>query len=373
MTPTTTRGTTFAVDDVPLGTSLLPTERLKESVEKLLRTPVEACDSYTAQVVEQPGFHPLIAAADLAYRGHFPLVLDPDVVWLTIAQGFARHVANHAEKLRPRLVPHEGKRKLEVRRDDFVRGSAENPWPEVWPVFCEQIRESIGAEAHALVVCDFSTTGPTERAASEVVLMDVVQSYFAYTCYSGCGIPVVILDGTVGDWEKVRDRIGRLVRFDLAWWTDHLGPILDEFIKAAKGDPTPSFWKQLYKKVNGSGGPFLSGWLVRLLPYLKRREARSRVPGDDRTSRHTAWRTDLRNFLLDLPLDGGDRMFGPTHEYLPSSVSQVPFRWHYRGESFDYQFLAGVLGVSQDSATRAVRARVGWAVRPVPSSESKSV
>jgi hypothetical protein len=365
MATTTTRGTTFAVDDVPIGTDLLPTERLKESVEKLLSTPVEACDSYTARVVEQPGFHPLIAAADLAYRGHYPLVLDPDVIWLTIAQGLARHVANHAEELRARLVPHEGKRKLEVRRDDFVRGSPENPWPEVWPAFCEQIRDSIGAEAHALVVCDFSTTGPTERAASEVVLMDAVQSYFEYHFYSLCGIPAVILEGTVGDWEKVRERVGRLARYDLAWWTDQLGPILDEFVQAAKGVPTPSFWKRLYKEIHGSGGPYLSGWLVRLLPYLKHR--------DYSTGSHTPWRTDLRNFTLEQPLDGGGRMYGPKHEHLPSSVSQVPFRWHYRGESFDYQFLAGVLGVSQDPDTRAIRARVGWAVRPTPSSEPKSV
>ena len=68
-----------------------------------------------------------------------------------------------------------------------------------------------------------------------------------------CGIPAVTLEGTVEDWEKVRERVGRLGRYDLCWWTDMVGPLIDEFVKAAKGNPTPSFWKNLYKEDDGSG------------------------------------------------------------------------------------------------------------------------
>jgi hypothetical protein len=364
--PATTQ-TTFAVDDVPISTKLLPTERLKASVEKVLGAPVEACDSYSADVVAQPGYHSLIAAADLAYRHHFPLVLSPDAIWLTIAQGFARHVANHAEELRARIVPHQGKATLDVRRDDFVKGSPENPWAEVWPAFCEEIRKHIGDEAHGLLVCDFSTTGPAERAASEVVLMDCVQSYFAYSFHTLCGIPAVTLEGTVEDWEKVRDRTARLGQYNLSWWTDRLGPILDELVQAAKGSPTSAFWKQLYKEDNGSGGPYLSGWLVRLLPYLKHRDY------DEAARRLTPWRTDLPNFLLAKPLNYGGMLRGLKHDMLPSSVSAVPFEWHYLNETFDYQFLAGVMAATQDPDTRAIRPRVGWAVWPASTGEPRSV
>lgn len=361
----TKTGTTFAVDAVTPGTELLATERLKESVEKLLGTPVEACDSYTTAVVQQPGFHSLIAAADLAYQKHYPLVLSPDALWLTIAQGFARHVANNAEQLRPKIVPHEGKVTLTVRRDDFARGSAESPWAEVWPEFCGKIREHIGDEAHGMIVCDFSTTGPAERAASEVMLMDAVQSYFEYSFVTLCGIPAVTLEGSVEDWELVRDRVVRLGQYDLSWWTNAVVPIMDEFVKAAKGTPTASFWKNLYKENNDSGGPYVSGWLVRLLPYLKHR--------DYRDGRFTPWRTALRNFMLQHPVDGGRRMAGLKHDQLPASVSAVPFVWHYLGGRFDYQFLAGVMAVTQDAGTKAVRPRVGWAVRPTPTGEPRSV
>jgi hypothetical protein len=370
---TATRGITFAVDKVTPGTELLPQERLKESVEKVLGRGVESCDSYTASVVKQPGFHSLLAAADLAYRGHFPLVLTPDAIWLTIAQGLARHVANNAESLRYHFVAHEGKATIQVRRDDFVRGSPENPWPEVWPVFSERIREHIGAEAHALIVSNFSTTGPTEKAASEVVLMDTVQSYFEYSVSSLCGIPSVTLEGTVADWEAIRDRVGRLGQYDLGWWTASLEPIADEFVKAARGQPSAKFWQRLYKAENSSGGPYCGGWLVRLLPYLKHREFVCRVPGDYRTGSLTPWETTRRNPMLEKPLDARGNRFGLTHNQLPTSASQVPFVWEYVGQKLDYQFLAGVLAVTQDAQTKAIRPRIGWAVRPTPTNTPKDV
>jgi hypothetical protein len=159
-----------AVDPVPAGTQPLPTERAKASVERMLGTPVEACDSYSADVVRQPGFHSLIAA-HLAYQHHYPLVLTPDAIWLTLAQGLANHVNIHAERLRPLLVRHEGRPTVTVRRDDFVKGSPENPWAEVWPAFTAAIREYLTPEVHGLVTCDFSTTSPTERAASEAATL----------------------------------------------------------------------------------------------------------------------------------------------------------------------------------------------------------
>jgi hypothetical protein len=361
MKTTATQANTFAVDDVSIGTEMLPTEMVKPSVERLLGTPVEACDNYTADVVRQPGFHTLIAAADIAYQLHYPLALTPDAIWLTIAQGFAQHSNNNAEQLRHRFVAHEGKAVIEVRRDDFIRGSAENPWAEVWPVFSDKIKRHIGDEAHALILSDFSTTGPTEKSASEVVLMDSMQSYFSYEFMTRCGIPAVTLDGTVEDWEKIHERVGRLEQYDLKWWTDEVRPITAELVQAANGKPTASFWKNLYKEHDASGGPYLTGWLLRLLPYLKHRDYSSDSPGP--------WETTQRNHLLEKPAEHRAPWYGMKHNALPSSASQVPFVWKYRGTEFDYQFVAGVLIITQDAVTRTIRPRIGWAVRQTPTGE----
>jgi hypothetical protein len=119
--------------------------------------------------------------------------------------------------------------------------------------------------------------------------------------------------------------------------------------------------------VGGSGGPYTQGWLVRLLPYLKTRRWQSAVAGDDRTGYLTPWETTLRNPELGKPFGGSRKPFaGLTSDALPSSASQVAFVWGYYGTDFDYQFLGGVLAVSQDRDSGAVRPRVGWAVRPAP-------
>ncbi|MGW0247382.1 DUF4419 domain-containing protein [Nocardia goodfellowii] len=46
------------------------------------------------------GVDPLLSAVGRAFAEHRPLVLSPDAVWLTIAQGLARHIRLHAERLR---------------------------------------------------------------------------------------------------------------------------------------------------------------------------------------------------------------------------------------------------------------------------------
>jgi hypothetical protein len=359
----------FAVDPVAAATKPLPTEKAKVSVERLLGTPVEACDSYSAAVVRQPGFHALIAAAHLAYQHHYPLTLTPDAIWLTLAQGLANHVNLHAERLRPLLVRHADRPTVIVRRDDFVRGSAENPWAEVWPAFTAAIREYLTPEVHGLVTCGFSTTGPTERAASEVVLLDCVQSYFNYRFLSRCGIPEVSLEGAVEDWEEVHRRAGRLGQYELGWWADEVQQITAEFVAAARGRPSRAFWRAIYKQEGSSGGPYTQGWMVRLLPYLKHREFRPAREGDYSSGSYTPWRTDLKNPLLGRPFVKRGHFAGLTDDRLPSSASQVPFVWEYLGQEYPYQFVAGVLAVAQDPDTLAIRPRVGWAVRPATAEE----
>jgi Domain of unknown function (DUF4419) len=335
-----------AASSKSIGTFQYPTEKHKDSVEKLLHTKVEACDNYSDNVIAQPGFHSLIAAVDRAFQHHYPFVLTPDTLWLTIAQGLATHITLNAESLRSKFVAHEGKKELHVHRDDFVRKSPENPWNEVFPEFTDQIKDHIGAETHNLIVSDFSTTGKTERAASEIVLMDAMKSYFKYSFHTCCGIPYVSLEGTVEDWEKVLEKTKRLAQYDLTWWTESIIPHIEEIVEAAKGNSNQKFWEDIYKENNGSGGPFVNGWLVKFVPYIEN------YRGDK-----------SKNSLVITPRMS--LLGGVTHDQLPSSASKCPFDWDYYGTYFKYEFIAGVLGMTQDKDTQAIRPRIGWAIREV--------
>jgi hypothetical protein len=347
----------FGVHDVPAATKTLREADPRPAIEVLSGETLESCSDYRGRLVACR-FHPLVTATWAAFNDHRPLVLSPDVIWLTIAQGLAIHINENAERLRPLFVSHHGKRSLNVERDDFVKGSPENPWGEVIGEFSRQIGEQVGPR-HGLIVANFSTTGAIERIASEVVLMDSMRSYFEFEFRSYCGIPTVTLEGTVEDWRAIRSRLDGLADLDLSWWTSVLSPILDQFVSAAGGEPDRAFWRSIFKVDGQSGGPYLTGWLLRLFPYLQYTEYEPR-PSDRRTAR----RMNCRNPFLEYEPDG-DRCRGMTSEHLPSSLSRAPFKWSYRGEEFAYEFIAGLIGIDQDRRTRGLRPKIGWAVRAV--------
>ena len=209
---------------------------LRQSLESLLPQPFEACAANTPDIVRSGGPNMFISTCSASFEQHYPLVLSPDDVWLAIAQGFAQHVNNNAEALRSRFVKHEGKEKICLSRDGFVKGSPDNDWPGCFAEFSAKIREHVGKPVD-MVVSNFSTTGPVERAASEVVLMDAMQAYFEYSVMTMCGIPEVTLLGTPADWKSIFARAQAMGEYDLQWWMGSLLPALDELV-AASGSPT---------------------------------------------------------------------------------------------------------------------------------------
>src|SRR6516225_7499839 len=206
-----------------------------EASEAATTRSIEACSRYHGRLVADVFAHPVIVALHRGFMQHRPLCLSPDMIWLLICQGVAHHINVHAESLRPQFVRHRGKARIEVRRDDFIKGSPENPWDEVIDEFSIRLREHIGP-THDLFVPRFSTTGPTERIAAEIVLLDAMQCHFEYVLRTLCGIPAITLEGTAEDWQALADRAEAFAKFDLEWWLTPLQPILQEFVATARGE-----------------------------------------------------------------------------------------------------------------------------------------
>jgi hypothetical protein len=366
---------TFAISDVrPSDQPLAPialqdalAPRLAEpiDVEELRRSreapPPPAIPAFEASganlehLVRAPGSggttHPLIEAVHTAFAEHYPLVLSPDDVWLCLAQGFAMHVESNSEALRSRFVRHEGKLELEIRRDDFVPGSPDNDWQGCFAEWSDAIAAHIGKKRD-LVVASFSTTGPIERAASELVLMNAMKNYFDCRMFTLCGIPAITLLGTVEDWRAIRRRAEVFAEFDLAAWARVLLPVLDQFVAAAAGRADRAFWRSIYKRKGegGSGGPYVTGWINVLFPYLA-----AGISPSNRIMRNDyalAWSHDM-----DAPFRG------TTVDVFPQGLSQVPLTWEYLGTTIPLTLSGGFVGISQDPETRAVRPAIGWAVQ----------
>src|SRR4051812_32852881 len=94
--------TTFTVDEVTPASEVLPEYKLYEAVKARVQSDIESCSDYHSMVVKDVHYHALLAAVYTAFNEHRPLVLSPDIIWITILQGVAQHMTIHAERLRPR-------------------------------------------------------------------------------------------------------------------------------------------------------------------------------------------------------------------------------------------------------------------------------
>jgi hypothetical protein len=375
------------VDSVEPTTNPLPTCKPLDAVKDLLNAPslhfaldesaqgnpahgrVEACWSYSVDCVAEIRHHPLIAATHLAYSEHRPLVLSPDVIWVTIAQGLAQHIRLDAEKYRYLLVRHQGRRELRIERTDIHRRSPENPWANVVEDFVAALRGEVGELADRFV-CDFSTTGSVERTVSGVVLLDMFEPYFSYHMVAGCGIPSVTLEGTASDWRHLREKIELLAPFDFDWWLEELRPICDQFVAAADGKADRRHWLRIYKFRSAYGVDRFNGWLGKLFPYTKNYETGNysqRNPLFDPKVAAEIDRLD-REEKNDRFMRSAFHAPGISHEELPRGTSVVPFTVDFgsRGHKTAMELIAGPLAVTQDSATLALRPTLGWAVRESP-------
>ena len=330
----------FAVSEVEEGTTKFGKTSLAQSLRERVGE-IEAGASNTGGLIASDD-NGLLEAVHLAFSDHLPLVLSPDDIWLCIAQGFGIHVTTNAEALRRRFVSHTGKLTLEVRRPEFVPGSPDNDWSGVFAEFSDQIATHVG-KTRDLLVSDFTTTGPIERAATQVVLMSAMQEYFVYKT-SFCGIPRITLTGTPEDWRNIRRRAAVLAEYDLKEWVASLLPVLDQFIEASQGIVDRAFWRSIYKTNDESGGPFVTGWLNVLFPYLHGRQLY--VPN----SHALNWSRRAKSRL------------GPSTNSFPTGLSRAPIQIETPTAKHQTAFLSGFVGVSQDAATLELRPAIGWAV-----------
>lgn len=335
---------TLLVDQVKQSSTGLKSVGLGEAMAQLVGTQVEAAGGRASHVIPSAR-HGFVMAAITAFNGHYPLVLSPDAVWLCIAQGFATQVRQNAEALRHRIIQFTEKKEIKIRRDDFQKGRAENPWPEVFAAFSEAIAAYAPNESK-LVLCDFSTTGLAERAASDITLLDSMQEYFEYRCTTLCGIPEITLTGTSEDWIQIQRRAEQLAKYDLGWWLEALRPVLAQIVAAAEGRVDRDFWRSFVKVNSMSGGPYLTGWVNVLLPFL-----------DDKTLKRNPYVSEWRNGLSDM-WSGG-----PAYSQLPLGLARAPFEWVVLSQKYPMELLGGFVGVAQDSQSLALSPSIGWAVR----------
>ncbi len=285
-------------------------------------------------------YHSFFNGMYQAYADHRPFVLSPDMAWLLISQGFARHVNANAEGLRDKFVQFDGKLSLIVISDSINLDNPNSPWESIFPEFTKQIAAHTGNELMGILSSDFTTTTPVEKVASEITIMEAMEPYFEFIVMRVvCGIPEITLKGTPGDWQKVLDKTKKLGHYDLTWWTKELEPILEELIKTSKGEINKLFWQNMFKyhSQNKYGAPnIIDGWIVKFFPYDKhgKRNNLKELAGDKNLPEEII-KVDLKHI-----------------EIVGDSIITTPL-----------ELWAGFIGLTQNQENFSLTPKIGWMIR----------
>ena len=282
-----------------------------------------------------------------AYAGHYSVILSPDAIWTLISQGFCHHISLNTEKLKDKIVNHEGKMEISVI-SEYDLYSPLMDWDTLLNGFDIQIAENTKGNIADIMRADFSTTGNTERITSQVMLMSAVKSYFDFAAiHTICGIPTITIEGTPDDWRKIIKKVESLRDYDLGWWVDDLKPILQEFVNASEGNVNKDFWQNIVKKdrpesmKNGAGcgvkdATKFDGWFLKFMPFDK----------DGRTP---------------------DTVVYGRNDMLPSVVS-APFTYIVKDATGNIisktpmEIMSGFVGIDVNEKTYTMRPHIGWMV-----------
>ena len=290
------------------------------------------------QIVGKYGYNPFFFGLCEAYANHRPVVLSPDVIWVLISQGFANHINSNSRHFRNQIVDFDDRKELEIE----VGGEPEKTdWYNVFESFYSGLSQDVKDNLAETLLCDFSTSTKVDRLVSQATIMETVESYYDFiVIYLVCGIPSITLEGTVEDWERVKEKTLALEKYDLGWWTDRLVPILDEFIAASKGNADIAFWKEMVHitKPGKCGDPrVIDGWITDLYPY-------------DRDGKR---------------MNGGKIT---DTDKLPGEISKVRIRTVYNNglsseAGPDVEVWAGIFGLEQNEENFAIKPVTGWLAR----------
>jgi len=352
----------------------VPANRLFERVEKnFLRLSV-------AEDLVDLDTHPVITGYLRAYQNHYPVTISPDIIWLLICQGFAHHVVENAEQLRPLFVDFDGKKTLSVIRE-VNGGLPAFPWETVFPDFVKQIAGFTGQEVVDHLSADFSTTTPTALIASQITIMESMKAFFNYKVMMiGCGIPEVTIEGTVADWEKIGKRLDAFTKYGLDWWVSELKPVIQKIVDTKKGKFDKHFWMNMIKyHKTGFYGTYdgIDGWFLKFYPYLEDRSLPPpKLVPDAKDTAHKTVTSNTRQAagITLVPISNTVRMVRSTFkeiksiQVLPKEISHVPFIFEIQDgagkvvTTYNMEFWAGFFGVKQDKTTYSVKPEIGWAV-----------
>ena len=191
------------------------------------------------------GNHKLILGYLNAYFNHCPIKLNPNIIWQLILNNFSEYVNNHShiESFRQKFVDFFEKKDLIlvkvgsfndviIYQNDIIKD------------FCELISENIGKELIDILTPNFTTSNENSIIAGKVSIMSTFKNFFDYDLIMiGCGIPYIILEGSLNDWENILNKLKFLSKY--GFYINCMEKDIIEIINTKKGKIDLEFWSKI--------------------------------------------------------------------------------------------------------------------------------
>ena len=350
---------TFKVDDVEPAIKPIQTDTISKIAQELLERKIAFVDNseYKDEIIYSYK-NPLIGAIYYAYADHRPLVLTPDVIWYQISQNLALHLDKNIDKYGNKILKEGHDTELYVRNDAMLDLTSES-WSQTVNELSRQIKSNCKTSAYNYFVEEYTTTVPSITTAYQLNLMYAFKKKISYAGGSGCGIPEITIKGTSEDWEKIYSKLEKLDHYGMKFWRVELEPIIKEFVNASKGEINKKFWQSIYKEKFAYGELFITGWSLKLFPFIQTQEMFYDKEKDDYFS---------KKVIKKNPFLTGEKhwMSNVSGHDFPKGLIKVDFKWDLlndQGEvikKHNMWLFGGFIGIHQNKENLALTPLISW-------------
>ena len=307
---------------------------------------------------------PVLNGFYTAHTNHYPIRIKPDDIWLLIVQAFSHHVNINSEELREMFVNFSGKKELIVSYPLKTIDEVDSKILEDFSVqINEQMKKFLGDNLLNTLTPNFTTTNKESLIICKISIMGAFKKYFDYTMFlCGCGVPYLILEGTVDDYKKIKEKVNELKKYKFDWYINKIIPHINKMIEAKEGKIDVEYFRNMVQNkeeteyepgLSGMGGhnyrvDHLSGWFLDFFSYIGDGEG-----GYEKNNIKSLKVADFKKF--------------------PSQMLTVPFKIvDVNKKEYLMKYKVGFIGCDQNEK-KEVYPVTGWIVSPSTNEDRKSL
>jgi hypothetical protein len=304
-----------------------------EVLKIVLNTKLPPSKKWDSEKIWSLGYHKVLLGYLDSFIDHCPIKVSPNVIWQLILNAFSRHVDNNSEKLRNKFVNFEGIKDLNVVKVGTLNDIYKYE-KEIIEELVQKISQNVGSQLVDVLTPNFSTTTNESLIAGKVSLMSAFKRYFRYHgSMLVCGIPYILLEGTLEDWEKILEKLKFLSKYEFS--NKKMEKDIEEIIKTKKGKINLDFWRKIIMETKKEDGDW-------------------KGCGSEGEDKITGW-------ICDFYLNLGDVI--SRDSYLPDEVLEASIQITEMGsqkKAVDYIISSGIRDLVQDPKTLVVEPIVNY-------------